>query len=828
MTRLNDPSFIGFDGEPVTGRVPPRLFVYGEMSPKQRGMVAHVYKLFCDAKRVNVGGFLVQNRRLDDGTRVKMMALQGQDHVVVWPSGGPTRLSLPHGFAVVANWDRPRIFKRKTEPAVEWATDPVQVPQCKTDLEGENHVFRANSATAYFAHPMMLTEDPRSRWDYLKHGAPTLASASPVVPLCTQAGADYSTNVVHYGVDNVIKDSAGADIYTMSLSPAILIVDPESPAHAPASTTAAGTEVVLQHVRLAVTSPTFGIYTARFANERLARLDEANYSLTERNDVDVIGPIGASTPPSGTVDPELNEDLSGVFLKFGYMGTGGVGTTAGSVYYGETRVYETQFVYGQTLNIVPYASESEDAYDESGIFSESPPVAISKTIGAAAASVVDYPDIVSTVGESGFVRWRGGYKQYGVALPVAVFSEAYYGDHLQRKERIDVDYSLATEPRVKYALGWCDFLLLDGATLGVCNGRKYTNFTMASRSVAGWDGDHLANDYLFSGSAPFWVGDVIGDPGTAGRWPAWQDACEAISILPAVIAEVGAFPSTTSPTLDGEIILDEPPVNVGNYTLTSRYVIDFDHKGQFYAAIKVTVECVGAEWRQDESTYMGDLTEYAQPDYTVSIYLETNWKGTVNQTLLATATATRPAFEFQEIVKQNPYYYLLPLETDKQDMIVRLPPSFGLPVEAMTQIKNIAAHQGVNTHLVCADVRADITGPAATKAQSTAGIEFSTIENGRITPHTKYVTGQLYARTFKLSDFPDALWLLHSTKCDATEDDGGIGPGYFYMSALKTTIDTQDFRVEVRDGVHEAWSDDFMPGSSPPAFLSRDTKLYRV
>ena len=34
--------------------------------------------------------------------------------------------------------------------------------------------------------------------------------------------------------------------------------------------------------------------------------------------------------------------------------------------------------------------------------------------------------------------------------------------------------------------------------------------------------------------------------------------------------------------------------------------------------------------------------------------------------------------------------------------------------------------------------------------------------------------------------------------------------------------------VEVRDGVHEAWSDEFMPDASPPVFLARETKLYRV
>lgn len=825
MTRLNDPSFIGFDGEPVTGRVPPRLFVYGEMSPAQRGLVAHAYKLFCDAKRVNVGGFLVQNRKLDDGTRVRMVALQGQDQVTVWPTGGPTKLRLPHGFAVVANWDRPRIFKRKTSttpPLVAWATDPVPVPQAKTALEADNHVFRASGATSYFAHPMVLTDAAtRSLWDYLKHGVAALASANPIIPLCTQAGADYNTGVTHYGIDNTILNAAGATLYTMTISTAIL-VSPETPVHAPASTTAAGTQVVLQHIRLAIISDP--IYTARFANERLARLDEANYSLTERNVVSFNGPIGGSTPPSGSSAAVLNETMGSVSLKVGYIDSGGGGATAASAYYSETRTYETFFVYGIALDITAVSSTVETAYDEQGTFTPAAATAYTKTVAAVEASAVAYPDLIAAANASGHVRWRGGYKQYGLATPGSVFGgDAWYGTHLLRKDRIDVEYTLTTAPVTEYVLGWTNLKLLDGTTSGVCVGKTHTDSSTSSRSLSNWDGDHLANDYLFAGAAPTWSGDIAGDGTTAGLWPAWKSAALSASILPAVYTELAPYPST--PAVTTTTLFNNRPVTTGSYTLTSRYVIDYDHKGQFYAAIKVVVECAGAEWR--ESGYQGNMVPYTAPDYSVDIYLETNWKGTVSQTLLTTSAATRPAFEFVPIVKQNPYYFLTG-DVGKQDMKVFLPPSFGLPIEAMTQIKTICSHQGAGPHLACADVRPDITGDAATKARSTAGIEFSTVAGGLVTPHTKYVTGQLYARTFKLSDFADALWLLHSTKCDATLNDLGAGATYYYMSALKTTIDSTTFRVEVRDGVHEPWSDEFMPGSSPPAFIARDTKLYRV
>ena len=367
---------------------------------------------------------------------------------------------------------------------------------------------------------------------------------------------------------------------------------------------------------------------------------------------------------------------------------------------------------------------------------------------------------------------------------------------------------------------WAIVRLLSGTSSGECAGNTYSDIKVHGRDQSTWDGGLFLETYLVTGTAP--VYDGTDRPGWEAAMSAMDVKAEVIDYLePAFPATLGVGTTTTT------VLADNRPINTGSYTYTSRYVIDFDHKGQFYAAIKVVVDCTGAEWR--ESGYQGNMTEYVPPTYTVDIYLETNWKGAVAQTLLTTATAIRTAFEFTAINKQNPYYFLQPLEIDKQTMIVRVPPTFGLPMEAMTQIKNIATHQGVNQHLVCADVRDDITGPAVAKTQSRAGIDLSTIEGGAIRPHTKYVTGQLYARTFKLADFPDALWLLNATKCDATEDDGGIGAGYFYMPALKTTIDTVDFHVEVRDGVHETWSDDFMPGASQPADpLDRDIKLYRV
>lgn len=87
MSRLVNQNWINFNGEPVTGRTPPSVIVYGPpMTAQQQGEVAHAYKLFTDANLVSLGGYQVRNRTLSDGTRVRMLSINGVDTVQVWTS----------------------------------------------------------------------------------------------------------------------------------------------------------------------------------------------------------------------------------------------------------------------------------------------------------------------------------------------------------------------------------------------------------------------------------------------------------------------------------------------------------------------------------------------------------------------------------------------------------------------------------------------------------------------------------------------------------------------------------------------------------------------
>lgn len=99
---LFNAGWIGFDGEPITGRVPAQVRVMNNaiVTPVQYAQLAHAYKLFTDAKRVSVCDFFVQNRILEDGSRVRMESMLGQDIVMIWPAGAGGDV-LPGGFYAV-------------------------------------------------------------------------------------------------------------------------------------------------------------------------------------------------------------------------------------------------------------------------------------------------------------------------------------------------------------------------------------------------------------------------------------------------------------------------------------------------------------------------------------------------------------------------------------------------------------------------------------------------------------------------------------------------------------------------------------------------------
>lgn len=87
MSGLVNQHWIGLDGEPVTGRVPPSIrMMAGVMTPEIMAEVAHRYYLFSLCNQASVAQYFVANKKLPDGSRIRIVSNNGNDVVMVWSS----------------------------------------------------------------------------------------------------------------------------------------------------------------------------------------------------------------------------------------------------------------------------------------------------------------------------------------------------------------------------------------------------------------------------------------------------------------------------------------------------------------------------------------------------------------------------------------------------------------------------------------------------------------------------------------------------------------------------------------------------------------------
>jgi hypothetical protein len=100
---LRNQHWINMAGDTVTGRPPPKMRIMNAnaVTEGQYGEIAHAYKLFSDAVNVASAPFLIQNRVLTDGSRVRLESRQGVDVVLVWPvAGGKLSIKTPPFFCI--------------------------------------------------------------------------------------------------------------------------------------------------------------------------------------------------------------------------------------------------------------------------------------------------------------------------------------------------------------------------------------------------------------------------------------------------------------------------------------------------------------------------------------------------------------------------------------------------------------------------------------------------------------------------------------------------------------------------------------------------------
>lgn len=851
---LNDPSFLKFDGSPDLGRVPPRLVVDGNggtLTGEQWSAVEQAYLHFRSACRLSVAPFHSEQVTLSDGTEVWLWSLQGRDEVIVWPKSGGAKNKLPHGFAVATNWHGPLIYRRDLNDGVHWLLGP-QTPQIvnHTTTHYDNQVFRKNvEADAFFNLPHVRDHWDTVLWDYKMNGAPTI-SETPVVPFLLKNSTTgvYALESPHYASGGKLIDATGATPYTMADATGILIPGadgyPEPVVYWPGATDAEGNQAALAAWRYALLSPSSNIWKFRLWNERIRRTGDATYELIERNSTDITTPWGKQTVTTTNIsDNQLGEDPKN---HFKYKGTQNAlpgayyGGGSGRLYFVGWAGPDQWVDISEVSTYINSASALREVKEQ-----ESGAASFTKAILAPAANDIGYIEIESSLNYPASVYWRGGealkaYSSEALASFLGYGLPYNYRVYSAKIIRYDTKYDVDGSPAVTAKLGWKNLHLLEGTTTGRMSGKEHTNELQQS-------GVYYFIDSTF---AYRWITTEIKNPSDFPFHPYsqyywdWMDAANVKDVYWADYMAYGTHSGYTQTTAPNGVNKYEYPFNIrpsntASYTLTSRYVIDYDHKGRFYAAIRCEVDCSGAEWEENLGVYKGFMQVKTHPTYTVKVWFECEWNGVFAQQLLVEESVTRPMFEAITISKFNPWYWPYIAYIDR-DCKVRTPPEPTPDENFMMMFANLAGHQGVNPNLCCADVRPDIIGTDAERAYSKDGVEYSYEEDGFVTPHTKYVTGQLYARTFKLSDFYEAFWMLRQLKCDAVEDnfqpaEGPEKPTWYYHPVIKAALGV-DRHIEVRDGVIVQWSDNIptpISGYPPtpeahPAPTNRTIKLYRV
>lgn len=85
MSYFVDPNWIGLNGEPITGKIPPRLrMMQGRLTPPLLSEVSHRYHLFCMRRTTSRAQYLVSDELLADGSRVRMVSNGPLEDVLVW------------------------------------------------------------------------------------------------------------------------------------------------------------------------------------------------------------------------------------------------------------------------------------------------------------------------------------------------------------------------------------------------------------------------------------------------------------------------------------------------------------------------------------------------------------------------------------------------------------------------------------------------------------------------------------------------------------------------------------------------------------------------
>lgn len=830
MSSLINQNWIGLDGKPVTGRVPPSIrMVSGVMTPALMAEVAHRYQLFCLNKQTAVGDFFVSDRTLPDGSRVRIVSNMGVDVVMVWSKYGPPVAELYHGLAVYADWMAAPLHRRKADGVVKFSSRALQISgpdvtygHCTITPDGKGPEAR-------IFYPM-VNGGTKEMWGLWKHKG-NEGGKDGTVPLLLKYESGKGQYVFMKG--RKLFAANGDVLYDMPDIPPRNPGEVSTPQTLPPCATGDGKYLAFGQVRKLVVSPTFNRWNLLYGHMVLERKAGAFVPMANGVHTDNLTvPIGEATDFRAGGDAGIDEAVTADLLLARLTAIPGSG--GGS--YNQT---------GLGLPAIPWCV-SGLKWDENAAQRQSVAGSYATRDDAKDAFIVmdDFLAAPSSV-QMGFCKienrlnfpvkslWQGGAKT------IEIDAGSYVGYGFVRKTKIkrNTEWKVdAPDPSVVLEIdGFGRVSILEGATFGEMTGYKHATIEQRTNTYAAdyeyYVSDNGAHLRPFPPSIGYGKGrygqkTTLAFPPSsldnAAAWHAW------------VLSNAIDFYAIAAACPPGEKVVEdkEAPRIVGRYDYTSRHIIDFDSRIGLMVAIRIKVKCTGATWKQKAGSYEGHMVPDNDPTYEVELALEWRVAGAdgvkrEGAKILHTSTFVRPVMEFQAIEMPNVLRWPAP-ESEYTRLIMSMPPHLSPEPEAYFQLDNLANHQYVSPHFAGCDV------VEAGEKTSAEGYEPSTLSGAVITPHKKKPLGTLYARTIRLANFDDALWMLRRLKVDAPEiGTGGMegpdGVPYFYCPNVLKAIN-EKFRLELTEDGEVNWTDlvPAKPGAAKPKAIDRDIKTFYV
>lgn len=833
---LVDIRFIELSGEPIGGRRHARLATYGDtLTRDEFSAVKTAFSRFCTFTQNSVAKYHVVDRLLPGGMRVRMIANDGHYDVHVWVERKQEEVAdelLPHAFVIDAPWCRKSYYCRERIPAT-WsvAVDPVQ--QLNALMWSTEQTLRTKPGEEG-ARMYSAAANSSTLWEYWRRPIPSDVpnAATPYRPgVVALRGTDGGYPLTpDFATDAGVMDASGALIKARPTSAPILALDPEDPVILPGAATGEGTHLVLQTLRRAVVSESFDIWNFRNTGTALTR-GAGGYAETDT----FLTNFSLPSPPIGApaVFDNLGEKMPetvfyfeasiGLFGSIAPEGCPRAGPAATCSLGVKFKKVRTQDMWaGNTVfnNKDAHREVLTPAAEGSTIAQTEGQSVITQAMLLPEKSSVRKLDIEFRLRYPLNIFWRGGFESEYMDTAIYLFPPMYAGVHRFTMWRIDSSASVNFAPRATFKLGWVDLDFLEGTSTGAMTGNLHEDYTYTdhnysfAENLGVGDPPNVGRTFASQDPGPVPPGTTCAVDGSTDTSNIWT-FLRAVDEKPYFRTYVDKYP------MNGTVrkpISESRPDNTVSYAFKSRYVIDYDQRAQFYAAIRVEVSCSGAHWV--EGTVEGDMVPDGAPTYLVKIFFEAKW-GThdVVEQELYSQSHVRPGFEMYTLTKRNVYQVAknstLEIEYPTK---VRLPPAFLLRGPCMAQLDALGVPQGHNPHLAAQDWF------GTDEHDSDRGIEYSS----RTEQHRKQPSGMLYARTFTVAEFSNALWLLHATGCSRSQF-GDEELSYYYMPGF-AEFSAQQHHIEMRDGEIMMWSDNIpaTDGVTKPAPVSREIKLYRV